>query len=1311
MVQLQIGTLPQTNWKGNIFQQLSRGSALITALVGSTLCGLARATETANLNDRNVRRVGTAPQVLANVPTQSAFPNTPFSLTILPADYFADSDSGGFRLDAVEKVTQTLPSWLNSGIGEIYFFESHNIPGNINDVDVIGNFAYVADSISGLAIIDVSNPYAPTLAGSYNTPGGCRGLDVIGNFVYVADGSYGLQIIDISNPSAPTLAGSYNTPSHARKVDVISNLAYVADDTSGLQIIDVSDPNAPTLAGSFDTPGNAYGVRVINNFAYVADYTPGLAIIDVSNSSAPLLAGSYITPGNANNVDVVGNFAYVADGSNGLQIIDVSNPYAPTLAGSYNTPGSAQGVTVVGDFAYVADKTFGLAIIDVSNPYAPILAGSYDTPGSAQGVTVVGNFVYVGDDTSGLQIFGQSLLLSGVPRSGGVGNYEFELIAEDPDLNRASSTFILRIEGAPVAAGSISNKLIDVGAPFSHFIDQSVFPDPNSDVVYYNAKKTDQSDLPTWLSFSPIGIFSGTPQSTDTGTYNIQVEAFDGIVLDRANSTFSLTVDHFPQVTSPLLSHAANINSPYSFTVPTQTFTDQDVGDTLTYSATLNDGNPLPSWLSFNPSTRVFSGTPTVSDAGSHSVKVSATDNAGAKASSSFNLVAQHFPDLINPLVDQLADIGLPYTYTFPGGTFIDLDGESLSYRATMSDGSALPNWLGFYGATQQFLGTPLASNNGQISVKVIAEDPRGGTAESQFNLTVEHFPKVATALSNQVVDLNKPYSFTVPAQTFTDQDVGDTLTYSATLTDGSPLPSWLSFNPSTRVFSGTPTVSDAGSLSIKVSAIDNAGAQASSSFNLVAENFPSLQNPIPNQLVALGLPYLYAFPGNTFIDIEGDLLTYRATKADGSLLPPWLSFVGPKLEFQGTPQPSDKGIVDLKVMAEDPKGGTATSAFELNVVEALSQEFATIGGSFVYGIPNDMISSPLGPVTHTVTLVDGSPLPAWITYNPITNVLTGIPPSSSEGVYNILVTADDGVQEPALGTLSLTVGPNAPPKVANPLSNEVAQVGQTFRLVVPDNTFADPNEDTLSLSATKANGRALPSWLTFSDRTLTGKPGPSDTGHFSDKTLPLQVCATDGDQEACSAFDLSVQGTSNAERAVSIFGPVVAFGGLAYGWFNKRGLLLNPWNRKNYDKGTRTVTIGVPFNYQMKTPKSKIKLVQAYEGKKMFAGLPAPKSLDKRGYLEWLKFDKPMAAGSLLPRWLEYDHGENQLVSSLGPNQKDAGCYTIRVYGSGEVILEEVRLKVGDQSEDGVELTTRRKTGNDPSSGMVPLLEDEDNA
>ncbi|MFM8009080.1 MAG: DUF4347 domain-containing protein, partial [Dolichospermum sp.] len=59
---------------------------------------------------------------------------------------------------------------------------------------------------------------APTLVGNYDTSGYANDVQVVGNYAYVADHDSGLQIIDISNPATPTLKGNYDTPNYARGV-------------------------------------------------------------------------------------------------------------------------------------------------------------------------------------------------------------------------------------------------------------------------------------------------------------------------------------------------------------------------------------------------------------------------------------------------------------------------------------------------------------------------------------------------------------------------------------------------------------------------------------------------------------------------------------------------------------------------------------------------------------------------------------------------------------------------------------------------------------------------------------------------------------------------------------------------------------------------------------------------------------------------------------------------------------------------------------------------------------------------------------
>ncbi|HEY9808841.1 MAG TPA: putative Ig domain-containing protein [Halomicronema sp.] len=102
---------------------------------------------------------------------------------------------------------------------------------------------------------------------------------------------------------------------------------------------------------------------------------------------------------------------------------------------------------------------------------------------------------------------------------------------------------------------------------------------------------------------------------------------------------------------------------------------------------------------------------------------------------------------------------------------------------------------------------------------------------------TPENNPPTAGTITSQTATQNTAFNFVIPAGTFTDIDAGDTLTYSATLADGTALPSWLTFDATSQTFSGTPLNENVGTLSVKVTAIDTSNATVSSNFDITVAN------------------------------------------------------------------------------------------------------------------------------------------------------------------------------------------------------------------------------------------------------------------------------------------------------------------------------------------------------------------------------------------------------------------------------------------------------------------------------------------
>lgn len=246
------------------------------------------------------------------------------------------------------------------------------IPGYANNVDVSGNFAYVAAGSAGLQIVNVANRLAPAVVASIATGGNANDVRVVANRAYVAAGSAGLRIFDVTNPLAPQALSDMPMPGSAWDLVVSGGMAYVAAGPS-LQIVDVSNPAAPASRGSLVLGGTLKGVAVdpSRNLAVIAGTTPGLMTVNVANPAAPQLLGTVSWGGGPRDVEIKDNFAFVADSTRSLSAVDISNPTTPVYATStVNTLGGLlTDVAISGEFALGADFLFvnGVPIIHIGD--------------------------------------------------------------------------------------------------------------------------------------------------------------------------------------------------------------------------------------------------------------------------------------------------------------------------------------------------------------------------------------------------------------------------------------------------------------------------------------------------------------------------------------------------------------------------------------------------------------------------------------------------------------------------------------------------------------------------------------------------------------------------------------------------------------------------------------------------------------------------------------------------------------------------------------------------------------------------------
>ena len=447
---------------------------------------------------------------------------------------------------------------------------------------------------------------------------------------------------------------------------------------------------------------------------------------------------------------------------------------------------------------------------------------------------------------------------SGVADVSGGASLDIVITAANELGQSVNEQFILDVEVTnlpPAVISPLQDMEVEEDQVFSFTVPEGTFSDPDisaGDTLSLEAMLVNGEPLPAWLTFDPLtATFSGMPENEHVGALEVRVMASDSYG-ETAHDSFVLTVHNVND--TPLLNSATPDqfileDQPFTLELATGMFSDPDIihGDTLSITTTLKDGSPLPAWLSFDESTRTFSGTPGNGDVGSLGVVITATDLTGESVSDEFDIQIQNVndaPHIVRPVTNQQTLEDQNLVLNVGDGIFDDDDrmhGDLLTLSSKLENGEPLPSWLVFDSLNGFFTGVPANSDVGLYSVVVTATDASGEGVSSPFTLEVVNVndaPVLVIPLQDGVAVQGQAYEYVIPAQTFADDDLvnGDSLYLSATQSDGFPLPEWLSFDPVTQTFSGTPSAEDTGLLVISVTATDSEGVAVSDDYSVLIQ-------------------------------------------------------------------------------------------------------------------------------------------------------------------------------------------------------------------------------------------------------------------------------------------------------------------------------------------------------------------------------------------------------------------------------------------------------------------------------------------
>lgn len=613
---------------------------------------------------------------------------------------------------------------------------------------------------------------------------------------------------------------------------------------------------------------------------------------------------------------------------------------------------------------------------------------------------------------------------------------------------------------------------------------------------------------------------------------------------DTATATINVAaVNDAPVLQNPIIDQAAIPGEAFSFEIPQDTFVDQD-GDVLALSVALEDGTSLPNFLSFDPTTGIISGMPPVDFNGVLSIRVTAADDEFS-VDDIFELTIGNpntAPIVVTPLADQSSPEDAQVSFAIPAGAFSDADGDALTLTALLSDGSALPTWLGFDGST--FAGTPPQDFNGSLEITVTANDGELSVSDTfLLDITpVNDAPTVSAPLEATAAE--DAAVFTVDLLSgASDVDVGETATLAVAnvvgLTAGVTLNGTiLSIDPTNAAFQSL-AVGQIQTVNVSYDVVDVQGAAVTQTAAITitgTNDVPTVEMPLADQSSSEDTAVSFIVPTGAFADIDGDALTLTATLADGAVLPAWLGFDGST--FSGTPPQDFNGSIDITVTASDGQADVSdtfrlaiTSVNDAPVlVSALLDQSSPEDTAVSFALPTGTFDDVDGDaLTITAQLSDGTVLPTWLSFDGET--FSGTPPQDFNGSLDVTVTASDGSLE-ASDTFRLEITPvNDAPVVAIALEDQSSPEDQGVSFIVPADAFSDVDGDLLSFTATLVDGSALPAWLSFDGSTFAGVPPQDFNG-----SLDVTVTASDGSLEFSDVFSLTISPVNDApEVAVQL--------------------------------------------------------------------------------------------------------------------------------------------------------------------------------
>ena len=171
------------------------------------------------------------------------------------------------------------------------------------DLVVSGNSLFLLSEEFGLSIFNITNPLNITEFGTYHIPGSYQNLELIGQTAFLTKNKNEIVAVNCIDPTNPQLLSIYNGNWETNYVELIqedTNILVLKN--KGFDIIDISDANNMTKLGTFsiDKDVQFSSIDASEETAYIGSYSnnyyQNVYIVDYKNPEEPVQLAPTIRP-------------------------------------------------------------------------------------------------------------------------------------------------------------------------------------------------------------------------------------------------------------------------------------------------------------------------------------------------------------------------------------------------------------------------------------------------------------------------------------------------------------------------------------------------------------------------------------------------------------------------------------------------------------------------------------------------------------------------------------------------------------------------------------------------------------------------------------------------------------------------------------------------------------------------------------------------------------------------------------------------------------------------------------------------------